>query len=109
MVASHVESPPQTSDSSARPQRELVLQQTAVDTARGWASGWFRSLAGDGRRIEGGWPGTIPEARARIAGDASRALEHLSMPALTRDELSRVTRLTYEEARRLWRASVAPG
>ncbi len=103
-----VEASRETSDCSAAPTRGLVLQQAAVRTARTWTSAWFRALAGDGRRVEGGWPGTVPEARARIASDAARTLEGLSMAALTRDELSRVTRMTYEEARRLWRANAAP-
>ena len=87
--------------------RELVLQQAAAHTARVWTSGWFRTLASDGRRAVGGWPGTLQEARTRIAADAGRTLEEISMTALTRDELSRITKITYEEARRLWRAGAA--
>lgn len=88
--------------------RELVLQEAAADAARAWTSRWFRALADDGRRVEGGWPGTVKEARARVAADAGRALEGSSMAALTLEELGRLTRTTYDEARRLWRASVAP-
>lgn len=104
----HVEASRKSDDSSTGPRRDRVLRETAVDTARAWTSRWFRTLADDGRRVEGGWPGTVQEARARVAADAERALVDLAMPALTRDELSRITRVTYEEARRLWRAGVGP-
>jgi hypothetical protein len=110
MVRSDVEASRDESDPSVTQQRELVLQESAARTARVWTSGWFRSLSGEGRRVEGGWPGTVQEARARIAADAARALEDVSMPALTRDELIRLARITYEQARRLWRTSAGqPG
>ncbi|MBX3226216.1 MAG: hypothetical protein KIT84_28410 [Labilithrix sp.] len=48
------------------------------------------------------------EARARFEGDASRALGSASLSPLTRDELARLTRFTYDEARRLWRTNVVP-
>jgi hypothetical protein len=97
----------QSNDSSDP--RELALHEIALSTARQWTTGWFRTLAEDGRRVEGGWPGTIHEARGRIAADASNELLRTSKPALTREELGRLTQTTYEEARRLWRASAAPG
>lgn len=97
-----------STDSSDSP-RELMLHEAALSTARAWTTGWFRTLREDGRRVEGGWPGTIHEARGRINADASNALTTSSMPALTREELGRLTQTTYEEARRLWRASAAPG
>jgi hypothetical protein len=98
----------QGNDSGGEP-REIMLQATALGTAREWTTRWFRTLAEDGRPIEGGWPGTMHEARARVAADAANALHHSAMAALTREELGRLTRTAYDEARRLWRASAAPG
>jgi hypothetical protein len=105
MVILHSESSRRNDDSSTGPRREIVLQETAAQAARDWTGRWFRTLADDGRPVEGGWPGTLREARACVAADAGRVLEGRAMPALTRDELSRVTRITYEHARRLWRTS----
>jgi hypothetical protein len=85
--------------------RELVLQESAMQTARDWTSRWLRTLADDGRPVDGGWPGTVQEARGCVATAVGRALVERAMPALTRDELSRITRMTYDEARRLWRTS----
>lgn len=85
--------------------RKLMLEASAAQSARDWTRRWLHTLASDGRPIEGGWPGTLPEARACVAADAGTALRKLSMPALTREELSHLTRLTYDQARRLWRSS----
>ena len=108
MVTLHAEPSQRSDEPPTTPRRELVLRATVARTASNWTNRWFRTLADDGRRVEGGWPGTLPEARARIAADAERALGDLSMPALTQDELGRLTRMTYEEARRLWLAGVGP-
>ncbi len=87
--------------------RELVLQEIAVDSARAWTSRLFRALADERRRVAGGWPGIMTEARATLAGDAARVLDDRAMAALTRDELSRLTWVMYREARRLWLAAAA--
>lgn len=79
-----------------------LLERAAFDAARSWARAYCAELARDGRRLEGGWPGTIREARTRAAAEAARVLVHESMSGLTHDELGRLARLTYDEARRSW-------
>jgi hypothetical protein len=108
MVMLPSEPSPHRDEPSTGTRRELVLEETASQAARDWTSRWFHTLAADGRPIEGGWPGTVQEARACIAVDAGRVLEQRSMPALTREELGRLTQMTYEHARRLWRTTAAP-
>lgn len=103
MVTLHSEASRHRDDSSTGSRRKLVLQETAAQAARDWTIRRFRTLADDGWPVEGGWPGTIQEARAYVAADAGRVLEQRAMPALTWDELSQLTRMTYDEARRLWR------
>ena len=56
-------------------------------------------LAREGRAREGGWPGTIREARG-LAADFSMTLSS----ALTFDESAHVTKLIYAHAKREWRA-----
>jgi hypothetical protein len=96
---------PALSASARRVPREHVLEEAALDAARTWTARCIEDLERDGRRIEGGWPGTLHEARGRCAQLAACTLSRLSMPALTWDELDRITQITYVEARRLWMAS----
>jgi hypothetical protein len=46
----------------------------------------------------------MAEARTRAAAEARRVLIERSMAALTHDELERLARITYDEARRSWGA-----
>lgn len=91
---------------STKAVRESVLEQAALSAAREWAKTCRADLALDGRRAAGGWPGTIPEARMRASAQAAKALSDRSMSALTHDELLRAARITYDEARRVWHASL---
>lgn len=75
-----------------------------MDAAHTWTNALRLELAREGRRVEGGWPGTLPEARARVTAEASRVLLERSLPGFTHDELARAARLTYDEARRSWRS-----
>ena len=81
-----------------------MLEEAALETAREWVSRCIDDLVRDGRRIEGGWPGTLKEGRGLCAELAARMLAHLSMLALASDELDRTAHLAYVEARRLWTA-----
>jgi hypothetical protein len=88
----------------AGPVRELLIDQAACDTARAWTTAFRVELAREERRVEGGWPGTLPEARMRASTHVGSLLAKRSMPALTHAELGRVARITYDEARRSWRS-----
>ncbi|MDF2691908.1 MAG: hypothetical protein K0S65_291 [Labilithrix sp.] len=84
--------------------RGPLLERTAFAAARSWMDACCAELARDGRRVEGAWPGTMPEARTRAAMEARRALTERSMTLLTHDELEQLARITFDEARRSWRA-----
>jgi hypothetical protein len=82
--------------------RGELLEQAALDAARSWAQAYCAELVREGRRVEGAWPGTIREARARAATDGAIALSKQSMSGLTHDELEKLARVTHLEARRCW-------
>ena len=84
--------------------RADLLDRAASGAAVVWTGAFFSELQREGRRVEGGWPGTVREARTRAANEAARVLGQSSMPALTGEELDRLARITYEEARRSWLA-----
>jgi hypothetical protein len=99
----HESLPPANAASASS--REHLLDATALDVARTWMKQLVAELTRDGRAIEGGWPGTINEARGHCGELAARALSAGAMSALAPDELVRLTRIAYAEARRLWRAT----
>lgn len=82
--------------------RGNLLERAALEAARSWALAYCAELAREGRRVEGGWPGTIREARARAATEGANVLRKQVMPMLTHDELERLARITFDEARRCW-------
>jgi hypothetical protein len=85
--------------------RERVVDAAARDAGDRWAEACRASLAKEGRLVEGGWPGTLSEARVRVAAHVGHALVEHAMSALTYDELGRAARLTYERARSAWLAT----
>ncbi len=87
-----------------RPLREVLLEQSAIATARDWTQSSRLELAREGRRADGGWPGTLSEARARAGEDYKRLLAKRSLKAPVHEELELVAKLTTEEARRAWRS-----
>jgi hypothetical protein len=89
--------------------RAIILERAAVDAAQTWTDACFAALAQEGRRIDGGWPGTMREARTRAAAEATKALQVLAMSVLTHDELDRLAQTTYEKARRAWLRSSRDG
>lgn len=82
--------------------RATILERAALEAARSWTATCFAALAQEGRRVDGGWPGTIREARTLVAAEATRALAGQAMTLLTHEELDRLAQTTYEEARRAW-------
>ncbi|MDP9036256.1 MAG: hypothetical protein M3O50_15755, partial [Myxococcota bacterium] len=86
--------------------RSALLERGAIAMGESWAEGWREDLRQQGRRIAGGWPGTIAEARARTQGYFTRELRSRSMDALTTEELDRLARAAYARARTDWLSRV---
>jgi hypothetical protein len=89
--------------------RELLLEQAAVETAHAWIEEVRRELVRDCRELDGAWPGTLSEARARAGETFRRAALEREMPAPAPEELQLVAQLTTGEARRAWRKLVSRG
>jgi hypothetical protein len=82
--------------------RRAMLTDGAISVGAQWASGWREAMRREGRAIAGGWPGTLPEARARVAAYFGAELARRRMPVMTTDELQVAVAATYEKARRDW-------
>ena len=71
--------------------RAATLERLAGEVAASWVTSYLASLSEEGRPIEGGWPGTMPEARMRMDDHARHLLHARSMGPLTTDELGQFT------------------
>ncbi len=71
-----------------------------------WAQVTVQQMRSEGRTIDGGWPGTVPEARAQVRQILDSMLAKRGMRSLTNGELVTAARATYEQARREWHKTV---
>ncbi len=83
---------------SARPSREATARLDTRADGEQWAAEVREQTVADNRRVSGGWPGTLSEARARVARLAAR-LPHLDVAATEREEAARAL---YDSARAWW-------
>lgn len=72
-----------------------AAESRAEESGRAWADAVREGLEREGRRAAGGWPGTVSEARARVAD--------LGEPAgASAGERDRLARVIYHAARSFW-------
>lgn len=83
--------------------RSRLMRELPVSLGVRWASDALREVTLEGRKIEGGWPGTLPEARGRVRRDLTQALEAKRFAAAGEDELATATATAYASAREEWR------
>jgi hypothetical protein len=72
-----------------------VIEAGSVAVGNAWVEHVERDLRVDRRRVAGGWPGTIREARARTYA-------YFVNEVLTPDELDLAARTVYGYARHRW-------
>ena len=82
--------------------RSTLLAQGAILAGHQWAQHCRDDLRQQGRRVIGGWPGTLSEARARARAHSSAELRRLGLAQLTFEELERLAHTTYASARDYW-------
>jgi hypothetical protein len=75
------------------------LDRLVIAAGESWALEAAAHLREEERAVAGGWPGTLSEARARVA-----ELVRGSIGAYTPDVFERLTRLAYATARKAWAA-----
>ncbi|MCU0681784.1 MAG: hypothetical protein MUF34_05930 [Polyangiaceae bacterium] len=83
--------------------RRAALERGALRSGDRWVERTREQLSLEGRTVEGGWPGTMSEARGLVAS-VSGALK----PALTFEESDWVAKTIYTHAKRLWQARREP-
>ena len=81
-----------------------LLDRRAAREGRVWAAEVRAAVLGQRRAAAGGWPGTLSEARARLA---AMVLPRLALPASTTlmsSARESAARILYDSARRVWLA-----
>lgn len=84
--------------------RRAVLEEVAITMGRAWAERCREDLRAEGRAVAGGWPGTMPEARARVARQVAPELMRRGMSAATESERELCARAAYASARADWQS-----
>jgi hypothetical protein len=88
---------PEDVDDGSNPRRRQ-LEERAAALGRTCAARQREALRAEGRRIAGGWPGTVREMRARVA----ELFPTKAVNAFTEAEREIATRMAYASACRDW-------
>jgi hypothetical protein len=91
-----------TPDDKPRPNRSALLCEAAAHIGARWAQAWCEEMERTGRAVEGGWPGTLPEARMRVAEYFRVECARQRWSELDAAELMLATRSAYAQAKRDW-------
>ncbi len=89
------------------PTRLNSALERAVDAVgKAWAVDCSNTLHGEGRSVSGGWPGTLSEARSRVALCLA---QRGTSQRVSSDELEVLARRAYASARKAWLARADVG
>jgi len=80
----------------------LYTRPSAIGAS--WARVLLDLTRDQGRAVDGGWPGTLPEARALVSLHLNRELGQHAMASLSPSELNTAVSIAYERAKRDWLA-----
>ena len=82
--------------------RNEMLEAGSLDVGDAWVEQIRRDLRADSRRVCGGWPGTLREARALTYAHFANGAAARRYGVLTADELEVAARAAYGRARDRW-------
>jgi hypothetical protein len=82
--------------------RHALLERCAQSEGLLWATEALAGIHAQMRVARGGWPGTVSEARARVAGYLLPALARQGLAGTTESERERAARCLYHSARAQW-------
>jgi hypothetical protein len=93
-----------TSDKGAGALRKAALERAALAAGEQWASSYRDQVRGQGRAIAGGWPGTLSEARTRVAGACLLVHFRKTWADVSSAELDWLAKAAYAKAKHDWLA-----
>ncbi len=83
--------------------RGTMLREASEAIGIRWVLDYSAIVQGSGRRIEGGWPGTLPEARGRVLASLPQELSERGVAPLSSQEIAAASAMASAEAKRRWR------
>jgi hypothetical protein len=95
----------QASDPSVREharRRHDFIERCLALVGQTWAGDYVHEISTACRRIEGGWPGRLAEARALALRDLTLQLAARGMRGPSTDELTRAPAIVNDHARQHW-------
>lgn len=93
---------PKPTKVSVPQQREALLRELPPLIGTQWADAVCAEEMQSRGSIQGGWPGTLPEARSRVSQTLGQRLSGLRWQPLTTEELAAAAATAYDRARRGW-------
>lgn len=85
--------------------RGTLLREASEAIGARWVLDYSAIVQGSGRRIEGGWPGTLSEARGRVVATLPQELHERGAAPLSSKEIAAASAMASAEAKRRWRAA----
>ncbi|HVY30934.1 MAG TPA: hypothetical protein VHB79_30450 [Polyangiaceae bacterium] len=82
--------------------RGNILREASEAIGVRWVLDYSATVERSGRRIEGGWPGTLPEARGRVLASLPQQLSARGAEPLTPQEIVVASTIASAEAKRRW-------
>jgi hypothetical protein len=82
--------------------RSRLLREASEAVGARWVVDYSAAVEESGRRVEGGWPGTIREARGRVLAHLPQQLSARGFQALSPREVVLASSMASAEAKRRW-------
>ena len=93
---------PKPTKVSVLQRREALLRELPELIGSQWADAVCAEELQNRGSIQGGWPGTLPEARSRVSQTLGQRLSVQRWQPLTTEELAAAAATAYDRARRGW-------
>jgi hypothetical protein len=93
--------------SAAERRSELLREQPAL-VGSSWAQALYTEVLASRGSVEGGWPGTVAEARSRVLRTLPVELASQGLPPLEPAEVAAAVSAAYAHARQRWQKALKP-
>jgi hypothetical protein len=87
---------------------DAVLDECVRTVAASWVASWRETLRREGRAMEGGWPGTLAEARVLVLQKLGPELAKRGLASPPHENITKASRAAYAAARRAWLSAASP-